>query len=184
MSADERTIPFEWVKAVAAFAGGFAVLFAGEGIATLGEPFAWACDKVGVTIFALAPLAVWCVWTAFQAGTRRDVTLAYIGATAQRVGLLGTVIGIVAATISIGDSLNAGAASAVTRALPAVGQALVSTAAGFVIAISCDLFRFLGGEDQALAPSTVNEARPESSGTGRLDKVKQAFSHVYRAARR
>ena len=69
--------------------------------------------------------------------------MSYIGTTAQRVGLLGTVIGIVAATITIGDKLNAGAATAVTGALPAVGQALVSTAVGFVIAIICDFFIYI-----------------------------------------
>jgi biopolymer transport protein ExbB/TolQ len=57
--------------------------------------------------------------------------------------LLGTVIGIVAATLAIGAKLNTGAAAAVTGALPAVGQAMISTAAGFVIAITCDFFRYV-----------------------------------------
>jgi MotA/TolQ/ExbB proton channel family len=100
-------------------------------------------QRVGVTLIALMPLALWAVYTAFRAGHNSDITLAYIGTTAQRVGLLGTVIGIVAATITIGDNLNTGAATAVTGALPAVGQALVSTAVGFVIAIVCDFFRYI-----------------------------------------
>ncbi len=103
----------------------------------------FAYYKVGVTIVALIPLAFWAVYAAFKAKHGDELTLAYIGATAQRVGLLGTVIGIVAATISIGDNLSSGAASAVTGALPAVGQALVSTAVGFVIAIICDFFIYL-----------------------------------------
>ncbi len=110
--------------------------------------------KVGITLIALMPLALWAVYTAFRAGKNSDITLAYIGTTAQRVGLLGTVIGIVTATIAIGDNLNTGAATAVTGALPAVGQALVSTAVGFVIAIVCDFFRY------------VNSASPESQETG------------------
>ena len=100
-------------------------------------------EKVGITIIALIPLAVWAAVTALRAGRSSDVTLSYIATTAQRVGLLGTVIGIVAATIAIGDKLSSGAAEAVTGALPAVGQALVSTAIGFVIAIICDFFRYL-----------------------------------------
>ena len=100
-------------------------------------------NKVGITIIALLPLAVWAVYTAVQAEKHNDVTLSYIGTTAQRVGLLGTVIGIVAATLAIGSKLNTGAAAAVTGALPAVGQAMISTAVGFVIAITCDFFRYI-----------------------------------------
>ncbi len=100
-------------------------------------------ENVGITIIALLPLAIWAVYTVVRSGHNGDVTLAYISTTAQRVGLLGTVIGIVAATIAIGDNLRTGAATAVTSALPAVGQALVSTAVGFVIAIVCDFFRYV-----------------------------------------
>lgn len=103
----------------------------------------WAYEKVGITIIALMPLAGWSLWVALKSGDDSNVTLAYIGTTAQRIGLLGTVIGIVAATVSIGQNLSNGAAGAVTNALPAVGQALVSTAVGFVIAIICDFFRYL-----------------------------------------
>ena len=102
-----------------------------------------AYEKVGITIIALLPLAIWAVYTAIQAEKHNDITLSYIGTTAQRVGLLGTVIGIVAATIAIGSKLNTGAAAAVTGALPAVGQAMISTAVGFVIAITCDFFRYI-----------------------------------------
>jgi len=103
----------------------------------------WIYEKVGITVIALIPLGVWSIWVAAKSGSGSDITLAYIGTTAQRVGLLGTVIGIVAATVSIGRNLSDGAAGAVTNALPAVGQALVSTAVGFVIAIICDFFRYL-----------------------------------------
>ena len=100
-------------------------------------------NKVGITVIALLPLAIWAVYTAVQAEKHNDITLSYIGTTAQRVGLLGTVIGIVAATLAIGSKLNSGAAAAVTGALPAVGQAMISTAVGFVIAITCDFFRYI-----------------------------------------
>ena len=103
----------------------------------------WVYEKVGITIIALIPLGIWSIWTVIRAKGDHDLTLAYIGTTAQRVGLLGTVIGIVAATLRIGESLSSGAAGAVTGALPAVGQALISTAVGFVIAIICDFFRYL-----------------------------------------
>jgi MotA/TolQ/ExbB proton channel family len=107
------------------------------------EFFFMTYNKVGITIIALLPLAIWAVYTAVQAEKHNDVTLSYIGTTAQRVGLLGTVIGIVAATLAIGSKLNSGAAAAVTGALPAVGQAMISTAVGFVIAITCDFFRYI-----------------------------------------
>ena len=106
----------------------------------------WIYEKVGITIIALVPLGIWSIWTVIRAKGDHDLTLAYIGVTAQRIGLLGTVIGIVAATVRIGESLSSGAAGAVTGALPAVGQALVSTAVGFVIAIICDFFRYLNSE--------------------------------------
>ena len=114
----------------------------------------WVYEKVGITIIALIPLGAWSIWTVIRAKGDHDLTLAYIGTTAQRVGLLGTVIGIVAATVRIGESLSAGAAGAVTGALPAVGQALVSTAVGFVIAIICDFFRYLNTD-----PITDEERR-------------------------
>ena len=107
------------------------------------EFFFMTYNKVGITIIALLPLAIWAVYTAVQAEKHNDITLSYIGTTAQRVGLLGTVIGIVAATLAIGSKLNSGAAAAVTGALPAVGQAMISTAVGFVIAITCDFFRYI-----------------------------------------
>ena len=103
--------------------------------------------KVGVTVIALIPLSVWAVYTAVKTGGNSEITLAYIGTTAQRVGLLGTVIGIVAATMAIGDNLSTGAATAVTGALPAVGQALVSTAVGFMISIICDFFIYVNYDD-------------------------------------
>ena len=108
-----------------------------------GQFFFMTYNKVGITVIALLPLAVWAVYTAVQAEKHNDITLSYIGTTAQRVGLLGTVIGIVAATLAIGSKLNSGAAAAVTGALPAVGQAMISTAVGFVIAITCDFFRYI-----------------------------------------
>jgi hypothetical protein len=114
-------------------------------------------NKVGVTVIALLPLSLWAAYTALRAGNDHEITLAYIGTTAQRIGLLGTVIGIVAATLAIGDNLSTGAASAVTGALPAVGQALVSTAVGFVISIICDFFIYVNSKDMVVESVTVEE---------------------------
>ena len=106
--------------------------------------FKWVYDKVGITILVLVPLMIWGVWVAFQkCNNKKDLTLSYIAVTAQRVGLLGTVIGVVAATINMGQKLGTGALDAVSGALPAVGQALVSTAVGFLIALACDFFIYL-----------------------------------------
>jgi len=110
-------------------------------------------DKVGITVVALAPLLAWSVWIAFFSNTpesaRNQLSLAYIGTTAQRFGLLGTVIGIVLATVQIGSGMGNGAEAAVTSALPAVGQALISTGVGFGIALVCDFFRYLNRRRQA-----------------------------------
>ncbi|RMD77508.1 MAG: hypothetical protein D6820_11455 [Lentisphaerae bacterium] len=100
-------------------------------------------ERVGITIVALLPLALWAFVTAIRADRHVHLTLSYIGTTAQRIGLLGTVIGIVAATVTIGNNLQTGAVDAVSQALPAVGQALISTAVGFIIAIGCDFLRYL-----------------------------------------
>ena len=138
-------IPHSLVWAALYFGVGAALWFVTSGMFT-GRLSGWlrlGFDKVGITSIALLPLALWGTWTALGSQRNADRTLSYIGATAQRFGLLGTVIGIVAATVRIGASMQSGAATAVTGALPAVGQALVSTAVGFVIAIACDFFRYL-----------------------------------------
>lgn len=133
-----------WLMRLSGLAGGAVIAWIWfSGGVNLKQMIASAYHGVGVTVIALLPLAIWALYTVFRAGHHGDLTLAYISTTSQRVGLLGTVIGIVAATIAIGDNLSTGAASAVTSALPAVGQALVSTAVGFVIAIVCDFFRYL-----------------------------------------
>lgn len=155
-SKDKISIASGWVLRLAGLAAGagFAALLYGSRSFNPVESLGTIYHKTGITVIALMPLALWAIYTAFRAGHNSDITLAYIGTTAQRVGLLGTVIGIVTATIAIGDNLNTGAATAVTGALPAVGQALVSTAVGFVIAIVCDFFRY------------INSGPPEPQETG------------------
>lgn len=133
----------KWGARLAGLSIGVSIILLIKSNINFKEFFFMVYDKVGITIIALLPLAIWAVYTAIQAEKHNDITLSYIGTTAQRVGLLGTVIGIVAATIAIGTKLNSGAAAAVTGALPAVGQAMISTAAGFVIAITCDFFRYI-----------------------------------------
>ncbi|MFA6717055.1 MAG: MotA/TolQ/ExbB proton channel family protein [Victivallales bacterium] len=133
----------KWLARVAGIIIGAGIIIMFRSSINFKELLFTTYNKVGITIIALLPLAIWAVYAAIQAEKHNDITLSYIGTTAQRVGLLGTVIGIVAATIAIGNKLNTGAAAAVTGALPAVGQALISTAVGFVIAISCDFFRYI-----------------------------------------
>jgi hypothetical protein len=134
---------YNWILRVVGFLCGVSIIFFLQNSTVgIGSFIMTLYAKVGITIIALIPLSLWAVYTAVKT-ERSEFTLSYIGTTAQRVGLLGTVIGIVAATITIGDKINAGAATAVTGALPAVGQALVSTAVGFVIAIICDFFIYI-----------------------------------------
>ena len=109
-------------------------------------------EKIGITFYPLLALALWCLVAGTLKRSLQPITLEYIGTTSQRIGLLGTVIGIVMATMQIGANLNDGAASAVSGALPAVGEALLSTAVGFVIALMCDLIAYL----------RFNESAPET----------------------
>lgn len=142
-----ETVFNKWMIRIAGLLGGcviWAIFSSGQYI-----QLSWVYEKVGITIIALLPLSAWALWVAVKSRSEgSDITLAYIGTTSQRVGLLGTVIGIVAATVSIGQNLSSGAAGAVTNALPAVGQALVSTAVGFVIAIICDFFRYIHAQGE------------------------------------
>ena len=98
-----------------------------------------AQESVGLTIYILLPLALWALLLTIS-GKATEYTLSYIGVTSQRIGLLGTVAGIVEATVAI--NLSGDVAQSVKMALPAVGQALVSTGAGFLVALFCDFMIF------------------------------------------
>lgn len=126
------------------FAGGALWLIGVEGYRP--SIFRWAVScyqYVGITIVVFIPLSIWALKQAVSNHDKGLLTLGYIGTTAQRLGLLGTVIGIVAAMLAIGAHMSQGADAAVVRALPAVGQALISTGVGFVIALLCDFFRYI-----------------------------------------
>ncbi|WDE96637.1 MotA/TolQ/ExbB proton channel family protein [Lentisphaera profundi] len=110
------------------------------------NPMMWLttiAQKVGVTFYPLIILSMWSLYSAYSQETFSPTTQGYIATTAQRIGLLGTVIGLVTATMAIGTNLSSGAAGAVSGALPAVGEALLSTAMGFVIALQCDFIIYL-----------------------------------------
>lgn len=170
MNTDKATTP-RTIACVAAYVCmGSATWFLVTGVAS-GSCWALAAGigrRVGVTAIALVPLAAWAVWTTVTAGERTDLTLAYIGTTAQRFGLLGTVIGIVMATVRIGTSIQEGAATAVTGALPAVGQALVSTAVGFTIAIGCDFVRYLHQQPAGAVSAERAESQTRDTDTPSL----------------
>jgi hypothetical protein len=142
-NTEKKSLLKHWFTRISGLSVGMIIITLLNGNFHLKNIIWLAYDKIGITVIALLPLAIWGIFTAIKAGQHSDFTLSYIGTTAQRFGLLGTVIGIVAATIAIGDKLNTGAAAAVVGALPAVGQALLSTAVGFIIAITCDFFRYL-----------------------------------------
>ena len=117
-------------------------LMAEVGVERLVQQALWLYGKVGISLIALLPLAVWSLVTVFRQGKAHDLTLSYIAVTAQRFGLLGTVAGIIVATMQIGSTLSGDSSQAGAAALPAVGQALISTGVGFTIAIACDFFRY------------------------------------------
>ena len=128
-----------------------AVLFAisREGWSVL-APITVAIQKVGITSYPLMILAAWAIGAGFFYAKLQAVTLEYIGCTAQRIGLLGTVIGLVTATLQIGNNLGDNASAAVSGALPAIGEALLSTAVGFIIALLCDFIAYLRFSNQEM----------------------------------
>ena len=123
-------------------AGGLLFMLTRDGFGVFSQAAA-NVQKVGITIYPLLLLALWSLAVGLFSEDLRPVTLEYIATTAQRIGLLGTVIGIVSATLQIGANLNTDVTAAVGGALPAVGEALLSTAVGFVIALQCDLISYL-----------------------------------------
>jgi hypothetical protein len=102
-----------------------------------------AVGSVGPTIVFLGPLFIWLVvlvWRQYaypdsvHQGLVKDYEI--IATMGPILGLLGTVLALVAAGAALGEQVQAGSsANAVLAIIPKVAQALVSTAIGIVIQI-------------------------------------------------
>lgn len=99
-----------------------------------------AYEAVGITFIGLAPLGglmIWVVIRHFTADERRDAItvhdLGYVSETAPTLGILGTVIALVMAGVTLGNELQAGTAEVVLAVIPKVAEALLSTVVGLVL---------------------------------------------------
>ncbi len=101
--------------------------------------------SVGIAIIGLAPLSIWVVRLLFLQFVR-DTTdsdklaldYAFIARNATLMGLLGTVVALASAGTVLSREVSEGSAAAILAVIPLVGQALISTIAGIVIAIFAD----------------------------------------------
>ena len=102
----------------------------------------WAYDQVGVVLIGLTPLCIWLTCLIYkQLGQSRETHIVteldydFIARQATSLGLLGTVISLLSACLKLSGEVAQGSAAAVLQIIPLVGQAVVSTAVGLVIAI-------------------------------------------------
>jgi biopolymer transport protein ExbB/TolQ len=105
-----------------------------------------AYDLVGIMIIGLLPFGIWALRLTYKLLVRRNLDdpaktqldFAYIGRNATVLGLLGTVIALATAGAQMAQEVAQGSAAAVLRLIPCVGQALIATVLGLVIAFLAD----------------------------------------------
>ena len=104
-----------------------------------------AFDRVGVTIVGLLPLGVWaCVLLGRQIGqggsanSLMEMDYGFISRNATLLGLLGTIVALAAAGNQLASDVGQGASGSILKIIPLVGQALISTIVGIVIALLAD----------------------------------------------
>jgi biopolymer transport protein ExbB/TolQ len=97
-------------------------------------------------IIGLLPFGIWALRLTYKLLVRRNLDdpaktqldFAYIGRNATVLGLLGTVIALATAGAQMAQEVAQGSAAAVLRLIPCVGQALIATVLGLVIAFLAD----------------------------------------------
>ncbi len=104
-----------------------------------------AWDSLGVALIGLAPLAIWLVRLVIRHMVHRQeakpsalLDLAYISRNGPLLGLLGTVVALASAGATLAVEVQAGSTAAVLGVIPLVGQALLSTIVGIVLAVGAD----------------------------------------------
>lgn len=131
------------------------------------------CFKsVGITIFALCPLAFWALKTIiFRNEDTFELNLSYIGSQAKEMGFLGTVIGVMIMFSSLSVSLNNGDSNAIKQAIGGFSQAAISTAVGLIISSFCKHFKFLKLRDETKVPNDLNVHQDEGQNGGLHNEV-------------
>ena len=113
-------------------------------------------SKVGVVVAGLLPLACWVVilawrqWRARKASSRTQLDFAYIARTATMLGLLGTVISLALATTELATEVTNNSSRAILKVIPLVGQKLMSTIVGLLVALAADTALHLIERKEAL----------------------------------
>lgn len=99
----------------------------------------------GIAFLGLLPLGLWLLKIVLsyligdqRADNRVPLDLAFISRNGPLLGLLGTVVALASAGATLAGEVESGAASAVLGIIPLVGQALLSTIAGIMLAVGAD----------------------------------------------
>jgi len=99
-----------------------------------------AYEVIGISFIGLAPLAVVMIWIMirhFTSAERRNALtvqdLGYVSETAPTLGILGTVIALVMAGVTLGSEVQSGSPEVVLKVIPRVSEALLSTVVGLVL---------------------------------------------------
>lgn len=102
-------------------------------------------DACGIAFVGLVPLAIWLLRLMLKylvlkedASAAIQLDLAFISRNGPLLGLLGTVVALASAGATLAVDVESGAASAVLGVIPLVGQALLSTIAGIILAVGAD----------------------------------------------
>ena len=102
----------------------------------------WMYDQVGIVVIGLAPLCIWLACLIYKQLIKprgehvvTELDYDFIARQATPLGLLGTVISLLSACLKLSGEVAQGSAAAVLQIIPLVGQAVVSTAVGLVIAM-------------------------------------------------
>jgi hypothetical protein len=106
-------------------------------------------QATGPVLVGLVPLALWLACILIRhlkgtgAGTSGDLDLGFIQRNAMLVGLAGTVCALISSTNKLAADVAKGSVAAVLALIPVVGQALVATLLGLIVAIGADILLHL-----------------------------------------
>lgn len=123
----------------------------------------------GTVLIGLTPMIIWLTrilvrhLKGLRQGQASDLDLGFIQRNAMLVGLAGTVCALIGSTSTLAKEVTNGSAAAVLKLIPVVGEALISTLLGLLVAMWADVMLHLR-ERQNLKPSQDHE--PDNSAQG------------------
>ncbi len=116
----------------------------GSGLRTIG-PMAWVLLPMGIWLLLLAVQRV----LSDRAGERGWLMqVAFIERNAPQIGLLGTLLALASASPELAQAGFGDPARQILAVLPMVGEALTSTVAGLLLALTADLLSQTRNETQ------------------------------------